>query len=162
MVLAILFLTRRLAEIVIHAQVYSQRFASVESVEFRCEWSGLLERELRDPDPTIHWPRGRIARVDHRVTVGQWPVRVLANNWPEIESALGGPVIRLFHPTFDYSADFIRQQLPRLQVRGSGWRGPFALAIMLTPRTAACGALAISAKPLGVRLFQLLNQLLGT
>jgi hypothetical protein len=109
------FLTRRLTELVIHAFVYSQRFASAESVEFRCEWSGLLERELDDPDPTIRWPRGAIARVDHRVTVGQWPAKTLDNDWPEVVSALGGPVIRLFLPTFDYSPDFIRQQLPRLQ-----------------------------------------------
>jgi hypothetical protein len=107
------FLTRRLAEFVIHAHVFSQRFASADSVAFRCEWFGLLEREIADPDPMIHWIRGKIARVDHRVTAGEWPAKSLASEWPEVVSALGGPLMRLFDPTFDFSTDFIRQQLPR-------------------------------------------------
>ncbi|MGO8869012.1 MAG: hypothetical protein ACLQME_21195 [Alphaproteobacteria bacterium] len=109
------FLTRRLAEVVIHSYVFSQRFASAESVEFRCEWSGLLERVISDPEPMVHWLPGKIARVDHRVTIGEWPAKSLANEWPEIVSALGGPVMRLFDSTFDYSPDFVRQQFPRFK-----------------------------------------------
>jgi hypothetical protein len=109
------FLTRRLAEVVIHANIFRQRFPSAELVEFRCEWSGLLEREISDPDPMIRWRPGEISRVDHRITTGEWPAGSLTDNWAEIVSELGGPVMRLFHPTFDYSPDFVHQQLPRFQ-----------------------------------------------
>ena len=57
------------------------------------------------------WLPGRIARADHRVTIGEWPVAELVA-WPRIVSALGAPVMRLFHPSFDFSAEWVAQQEP--------------------------------------------------
>ena len=110
------FLTRNLAELVLHAHLFSRRFPVTEAVEFRCEWSGMQERELADPDSTFgHWERGHIARADHRVTIAQSQANDLGRTWPEVVSALGGPVMRLFDPAFDYSPDWVRTQVDRLR-----------------------------------------------
>jgi hypothetical protein len=101
-------LTRHLFQLVHHASEFSQKFPTAETVEFRCEWSGLRERMISDPDQ-LGYQSGKIARVDHRVTIGEWPVSELRRSWPEIVSALGGPVMRLFDNECEYSADFIRQ-----------------------------------------------------
>jgi len=109
------FLTRRLTELVLHAVTLSRRFATAESVEFRCQWSGLQDREVGDPDTSIHWSPGKIARTDHRVSVIEWPTKTLEGEWAQVVSALGGPVMRLFDPAFDYSPDFIKRNVPRFQ-----------------------------------------------
>ncbi len=108
-------LTCNLVELVLHASSFGQKFPSAERAEFRCEWSGLLERQISDPEQ-MGYDSGQIARVDHRITVGEWPVSELGRSWPEIVSALGSPMMRLFDNDFDYSPEFIRQyHLPRLR-----------------------------------------------
>jgi len=104
------FLTRDIAELVFHAANFSQRFPSAKAIEFRCEFSGLLEREIGDARPLVHWLPGKIARVDHRITTYEHPAIDIRNTWPDIVSALGGPVMRLFDPAFNYSADWVREQ----------------------------------------------------
>jgi hypothetical protein len=109
------FMTRDLAAVVLHALDLAERVPGAEVIEFRCEWSGLLERELADADPGRRWSRGKIARVDQRITQGEWPVEVIRSEWPQVVSALGGPVVRLFDSAFDYSADWVRSQSSRFQ-----------------------------------------------
>lgn len=109
-----LFMTRQLYALIQHAYLFSLRLSSVVSVQFQCEWSGLAERELRDPDYMPGEWRGRIARINRRTTRGEWPIDRVRMHWPEIASQLGGPVIRLFDPTFDYSADWIRREMRRI------------------------------------------------
>lgn len=107
-------LTHKLVQIVMHAGGLAEKFPSAETVEFRCEWSGLLERSLSDPE-VMDCDPGNIARVDHCVTVGEWPIIELRRSWPEIVSNLGGPVMRLFDNDFDYSPEFVLQvHHPRL------------------------------------------------
>src|SRR5258705_125128 len=96
-----LFLARELYSFIQHSYLFSQRFPSATTIRFRCEWTGLLEREIRDHDSMADYLPGRMARVDNRVTTGRWPIECVRNQWPEIASALGGPLIRLFDPTFD-------------------------------------------------------------
>jgi hypothetical protein len=107
-----LFMTRDLTVILHHAYHLAKGFPSSEAVELRCEWSGLLERELAEAHPQLRtaWSRGRIARVDHRITQGEWSIADIPNAWPEMVSALGGPVMRLFDTTFDYSPNWVREQ----------------------------------------------------
>lgn len=109
-----LFITRRLYSLIQHAYLLSEKFISAEAVQFQCEWTGLLERALRDHDDMADWLPGKISRVDTRVTTGEWPISAVRMQWPEIASVLGGPVMRLFDPTFDYTADFIRSQIRRI------------------------------------------------
>jgi hypothetical protein len=109
------FMTCDLFALVHHAYLFSEKFATGQIVQFRCEWSGLLEREIGDPDPLIHWLPGKMSRVDERTTGGEWPLSDIRGNWPEIVSALGAPVMRLFDPTFDYSADWVRNQTSRFR-----------------------------------------------
>ncbi len=108
-------LTCNLAELVLHASEFSQKFSSAENVEFRCEWSGLRERKISDPDQ-MGFESGKVARIDHRITVGEWPIIELRRSWPEIVSVLGGPVMRLFDNDCEYSPEFIRKShLPRMR-----------------------------------------------
>jgi len=110
-----LFMTRRLYALIKHAEFLASKFSSAVSVEFRCEWTGLVGRELRDHDPMADWLPGKIARVDGRVTSGEWEIDAVRMQWPEIASALGGPILRLFDPTFDYTAEWIRRQIQRIR-----------------------------------------------
>ncbi len=106
-------MTHGLAEIVLHAQLFSELFSSAEVVEFRCEWSGLHDRALADPESKDTWRDIHMAFGDECVTVGEWPVTDLRMSWPEIVSILGGGVMRLFDPTFDCSPEWVRGQIPR-------------------------------------------------
>jgi len=105
-------LTRKLTQLVMHAGELAQTFPSAETVEFRCEWSGLRERQIADPEAMGNGPEG-IARVDHCVTVGEWPITALRRSRLQIVSDLGGPVIRLFDHGSDYSPEFIQAHLAR-------------------------------------------------
>jgi hypothetical protein len=106
------YTVRSLAELTRHARAFAARFAAVDTVEFRCEWHGLTNREVFDPRPlVVPWLPGKIARADHRVTTGEWPVTELVA-WPRIVSTLGAPVMRLFSPSFDFSPEWVAQQEP--------------------------------------------------
>jgi hypothetical protein len=50
-------------------------------------------------------------------------------------------------------------RLAKARLRGNGWRGLAALAIVLIARAAIVGAIAFSARPTGVWLVQLIERL---
>jgi hypothetical protein len=50
-------------------------------------------------------------------------------------------------------------RLARIHLRGNGWRGLAALALVLIARAAIVGTIAISARPSGLWLVQLLQHL---
>jgi hypothetical protein len=108
------YMVRHLAQLVRHARAFAERFAATDTVEFRCEWRGLAGREVADPNSWVLWLPGKIARSDHRVTTGEWPVAELVT-WPRIVSILGGPVMRLFDPTFDFSPEWVALQQKRFR-----------------------------------------------
>jgi hypothetical protein len=108
---------RELHELVIHAYLLAERLKSTESVEFLCEWWGLRDREIADAEPGIHWTEGKIAREDHRVTRGEWAIDDLRRT-PDIVSALAAPVLRLFDPSFDCSAEWAGEQTTRFKRLG--------------------------------------------
>lgn len=108
------YLTRNLADIVLHATVLSDRVKGADAAEFRCEWSGLAGRELVDKSDPLAASAGKVARVDAGLTRGEWPCDELRRNWPKIVSALGGPIIRLFDPEAPYSSDLVRNLIARL------------------------------------------------
>lgn len=107
-------LTRDLEVLALFAAELAARFPSAETVEFRCEWSGLLNRYAAAGEPNQFWPPANISRSDHCFTQGEWHAADIAPSWANIVSALGGPVVRLFDPTFDYSPDWIKPQSTRL------------------------------------------------
>lgn len=109
------FAARDVAELIRHARAFAQRFAAAEAVEFRTEWWGLLEREAADPKMMYHRQRGDVARVNHTVTDGEWPVAELERAWPAIVSELVGPVVRLFNPSNEFSPEWVAQMKPRFQ-----------------------------------------------
>jgi hypothetical protein len=110
-------LVRELFELVLHASLLAQHFKSAESVEFRCEWWGLQGREIADAEPSVHWTGGKIAKQDHRITRGEWGIDELPYA-PAIVSALAGPVLRLFDPMLECSADWVGQQTARFNRLG--------------------------------------------
>jgi hypothetical protein len=103
------YMVRSLAELTRHARAFATRFAAANTVEFRCEWHGLTNREVFDPNWRVDWFPGKIARADHRVVTGEWPVAELVA-WPRIVSALGAPVMRLFSPSFEFSPEWVAKQ----------------------------------------------------
>jgi hypothetical protein len=105
-----ILMARELYSLIQHAYLLSQQFTSSAKVEFRCEWTGLSERQIGDWGSGASFPEG-MARVDTCVTSGEWSIDDVRMRWPEIASALGGRVVRLFAPNFDYSAEFIRNHL---------------------------------------------------
>ena len=104
------FLVRDLALFVFHAHHLAKAFPSAGRIEFRCEWSGLLERSLADPHPLRGWKPGNISRTDHRIVTAECASADVPSGWPEIVSKLAGPVLRLFDPTFPCSPDWLREQ----------------------------------------------------
>jgi hypothetical protein len=101
-----------IAELVVHAGFLSDRFRTAESVEFRCEWTGLQERELKNLDRFAgDWLHASAARVNGRITECEWPAGQLLKDWPIVVNLLAGPVIRLFDPTFECSPEWIKQQM---------------------------------------------------
>lgn len=112
-----LFMTRALYSLIQHAYLFSENYPAGTMIEFRCEWTGLLERELKDHDPMADWLPGKAAHVDRRITAGEWPLEQVRMQWPEIASELAGPVMRLFDPNFDYTPGWIRGQIQRLPGR---------------------------------------------
>lgn len=106
------FLTRDLEAFAHFAEQLTAKFPAAETIEFRCEWHGLLNRHAAAGEPGRFWPPANISRTDHCITRGEWPAPLLRSAWPDIVSALGGPVVRLFDSTFDYSPDWIKSQSP--------------------------------------------------
>lgn len=104
------FMTRDLAAFVLHSYYLAEKLPGAEAIEFRCEWSGLKERELAEIPQIGFCQQGMVARVDQRITSGEWPIGDIRSLFPEMVSALGGPVVRLFDPTFAYSPDWVRTQ----------------------------------------------------
>jgi len=75
------YLVGFLAQFVRHARSLATKFEAASSVEFRCEWHGLANREVFDP--RADWFPGKIARANDRVTVGEWPPADLVL-WPKL------------------------------------------------------------------------------
>lgn len=109
------FMTRSLMELVFHAGIFARRFPSAEALEFRCEWNGLREREVADPDPMVHWLPGKIAQTGEIITVAECSVGEVEESWSRLVATLGGPTMRLFDPAFDYSTAWIEGQVPRMK-----------------------------------------------
>lgn len=104
-------LTQEVAELVFHARAFSRLFAGVRVVTFRCEWWGLADRELFDPDS--RWPHKGPALGDHRVATLQVPLPRLVEAWPEVISFLIAPVLRAIEPNLVLDAEWVRNQAPR-------------------------------------------------
>ena len=105
------FLVRALAELTRHAYLLAQKFPSVHTVEFRCEWKGLHGREIWDPGlrGAFYYP-GQVAHSDQAITVAQCSPAELVSAWPHIVSQLGASVRRLFSPNADFSPEWVAQQ----------------------------------------------------
>jgi hypothetical protein len=108
--------THHIAELVLHALVLSEHIKDAESIEFRCEWTGLGDRQLAAFDHANSFRLlGKIAHSDSRVTKGVWDVEQVRREWPDIVGALGAPVMRLFDPLLDYSGHIVRDLIPELK-----------------------------------------------
>jgi hypothetical protein len=103
-------LARSLAEFVRHARGLSERFSSPTSVTFRCEWRGLANREIYDPQAM--WFPGSPAQDDRRTSTETWPVASLAASWPEIVAKLAAPVVRVFRTDWTMTPQWVSGQAP--------------------------------------------------
>lgn len=103
---------RETAELVRHARAFTRHFPSASTVSFRCTWTGLNGRQIRDFDPSIHWSPGKTATADKRITSGEWPVVKLNTDWHQIVAELGCPILNLFSLDF-CSAKLVAGMAPR-------------------------------------------------
>jgi hypothetical protein len=87
-------MARALAELVRHARGLAERFESPLAVSFRCEWRGLKNREIFDPNG--YWVGHFLAKQDTRLSRGDWSLGALSTDLPEIVAILLAPVARLF------------------------------------------------------------------
>lgn len=106
-------LIQDIGELVRHAQAFSERFSTPTQVGFRCEFRGLLGRELGHPGRD--WREGRVAKSDNRIVTQTWPVTSLPTQWPEIVANLAAPVLRAFDPSIRCTADWVSHE-------AKGWR----------------------------------------
>ena len=102
---------RETAELVRHARAFARHFPTASTVSFRCKWTGLNERQIRDFDPSKYWP-SRAATADTRITSGEWPVVKLNTDWHQIVAELGCPILNLFGLNF-CSAKLVADMAPR-------------------------------------------------
>lgn len=103
------WMTRSLAEIVRHAQAYTERFENPVSVSFRCEWQGLQGRILHSPY-ALWSMRPTPAGDGHRTSTGTFPVTMLGNGLPEIVAKLIAPLMRAFTTEQLIGPDWVRGQ----------------------------------------------------
>lgn len=103
---------RETAELVRHARAFARHFPTASTVKFRCTWTGLNGRKIRDFDLSIYWSPGRIATADKRITSGEWPVVKLNTDWHKIVAELGCPILKLFGVDF-CSAELVARMAPR-------------------------------------------------
>ena len=96
--ISLTYLVAEMTELVTHARLLSKELASSRSVQFRCTWNGLKNRQLSDFDPLTAFQlyEGYIASANARTTSGEWNTSVLATEWPRVVSALLSPMLRLF------------------------------------------------------------------
>ena len=102
-------LFRNITEFVRHARAYAGRFPSATSVQLKCEWIGLKDRILFNPDGG-HWRERPPAHEDTRVSSLKVPVSAFQEDWPNIVAKLGSPVMRLFAPDFPIDGDWVRRR----------------------------------------------------
>jgi hypothetical protein len=105
------WMVRSLAEIVRHARGMTERFDNPTAVSFRCEWHGLLDRELYSPNTMWSLANSK-SRVDHKTATGSYPVTMLTNRWPEVVAELVAPLMRSFSADQVVSSDWIRGHAP--------------------------------------------------
>ena len=111
--------TRNVAQLVRHAQGLSERFRSPIEVQFLCEWHGLEDRELADPN--AYWSGGKVARTQSRANRGKWPVASLPLGWPAIVAELVGPLVRCFDPSMSLDAQWVADQEQTWRPMGRQW-----------------------------------------
>ncbi|HCN73761.1 MAG TPA: ATP-binding protein [Pusillimonas sp.] len=103
---------RETAELVQHARAFARYFPTASTVSFRCTWTGLDGRQIRDMDPSIHWSSGRTPTADKRITSGEWPIVKLNTHWHQVVADLGCPILSLFGLDF-CSAELVASIAPR-------------------------------------------------
>ncbi len=89
-------IVRETTELVTHARWLARQFEMATTVNFRCTWIGLKNREFADQDPSRYWRPGRIATANQRTTEDQSTSAALAAAWPAVVANLACPVLRLF------------------------------------------------------------------
>ena len=101
---------REVAELVRHARAMAPYFKSLEAVRFRCEWRGLLARQLRDPesDPSVQ----RVSKTDRVQSATTAKPEDLTNAWPDIVAELISRFARAFDPTLSPGPSWVRRVAP--------------------------------------------------
>jgi hypothetical protein len=111
-------LAQEIADLVCHARALARFFAGARRVHFRCEWWGLAGRELFDPHTS--WAHRGSASDDHRIVTTQATAAGLAQAWPDVVARIMAPVLRAFEPDLALGPDWVRAQMPRWALGGSG------------------------------------------
>lgn len=105
-------LVRSLAELVRHARGFSERFDNPTTISFLCEWHGLEDRMLADPQAM--WSlRRALTRANHRTISRTWPVSAAAGSWVDIVAELAAPIVRLFMPDYSVTSEWVTGQAPK-------------------------------------------------
>lgn len=106
-------LAQELTELVMHAHGLAQQFPGAEVIAFRMEWVGLKDRLIWDQeaDKSIE----RKSRSDRRVVSFEAPVSDLPARWPDLVAQAATQVVRLFDPSLELDADWVRRVSPKFR-----------------------------------------------
>lgn len=97
-------MAQEITEVLRHARAFSQRFAAAETIDFRAEWIGLRDREVKDPNvPLLRW-KGCKPIPNTRTVTRTIPVADLSLQWPSIVAEILSVVTRMFHPEYSVSS----------------------------------------------------------
>lgn len=109
---------RHVGEIVRHAQGLAQHFDSATEVAFLCEWRGLADRTLGDPN---HDWNPRLARVATKATRGTWPLGDVVSDWPKVVAELIAPLARAFGTDLKLGRGWVEAESKDWRPLGSNW-----------------------------------------
>jgi len=88
-------LIREIYEITTFAKELAKAFPNTESVEFRCSWHGLKDRQIADFEMGFY-REPRTSHVSDRNTAGIFSIEKLTADTATVVAALGGPALTLF------------------------------------------------------------------
>jgi len=107
-------LVREVYEVATHAKELAKAFEFADTVEFRCSWYGLKERQLAEFEPGVDWREG-ICHEATRTTAVTTSTDQLTVDTAAIVMDLAGPVLRLFDG-LETTPEWINQLRPRFRM----------------------------------------------
>ncbi len=107
-------LVREVFELVTHAKEMAKAFPFADSIEFRCSWYGLIERQIADFQAGANWGE-RKCHANERTTTAIVSVEQLAADTVSVVENLTAPVLRLFDG-LELNHEWIANEVPNFRM----------------------------------------------